>query len=144
FVRYMKVLPALAEDFDVIIPSLPGFGFTGATAIPAHQPTRHAARILHALMTGALGYPRFAVAGGDGGSVLAQILAIDHLESVTGIHLTDLGWHATSVDPSKLSRPEKKYLEAAKKAFLADGAYAMVQSTRPRSLAASLIDSPVG
>ena len=43
-----------------------------------------------------------------------------------------------------MSRPEKKYLEAAKKAFMADGAYAMVQATRPRSLAAGLLDSPLG
>lgn len=143
FMRYLKVLE-LAQDFDLIVPSLPGFGFTGPVAMPATEPTRHSAKILFALMTGVLGYRRFAIAGGDGGSVLAQILAIDHPEAVVGIHLTDLGWHATSLDPGKVSRPEKKYLEAAKKAFMADGAYAMVQATRPRSLAAGLLDSPVG
>lgn len=81
--------------------------------------------------------------GGDGGSVIAQILAIDHPESVVGIHLTDLGWHVSNVDPSTLTKPEQKYLEASTKHFMADGAYAMVQTTRPRSLAPALNDSPV-
>jgi microsomal epoxide hydrolase len=95
-------------------------------------------------MTEVLGYERFAVAGGDGGSVLAQILAIDYPESVIGIHLTDLGWHIANTDPASLSRAEHKYLESASKRFMTDGAYAMVQTTRPRSLAAALSDSPVG
>jgi pimeloyl-ACP methyl ester carboxylesterase len=129
YLRYLKVLPQLAEHFDLVIPSLPGFAFTGPVSLSAEQPTRHSAKILFALMTDVLRYPRFGVAGGDGGSVLAQILAIDHPESVVGIHLTDLGWHAAGVDPRKLTRSEKKYLEAAKKSFMTDGAYAMVQAT---------------
>jgi pimeloyl-ACP methyl ester carboxylesterase len=100
--------------------------------------------LLWQLMTEVLGYEQFAVAGGDGGSVLAQILAIDHPESVVGIHLTDLGWHVGNVDPSSLSSAEKKHLEASKKLFMADGAYAMLQATRPRSLAPGLNDSPAG
>jgi len=76
--------------------------------------------------------------------VIAQILAIDYPESVLAIHLTDLGWHATNVDPSSLPKTDRKYVEAAKKRFLADGAYAMVQMTRPHSLAAALTDSPIG
>jgi len=95
-------------------------------------------------MTDVLGYSRFGVVGGDGGSVLAQILAIDHPDAIAAIHLTDLGWHVYDVDPSSLSSPEQKYLEHAKKRFLADMAYAMVQNTRPRSLATALNDSPVG
>lgn len=84
-------------------------------------------------MTEVLGYQRFAVAGGDGGSALAQILAIDRPESVVGIHLTDLGWHTANVDPTTLSKAERAYLVAGKKVFMADMAYAMVQATRPRA-----------
>ena len=91
-----------------------------------------------------LGYERFAIAGGDGGSVLAQVIALDHPESVVGIHLTDLGWHVANTDPAALSRPEQRYLASSKERFMADGGYAMVQATRPRSLAAALDDSPVG
>ena len=155
FFRFHKVLGPFsdperfggdAEDsFDVVVPSLPGFPLTTVTELGAReQPMRHSARLVWRLMTEVLGYRRFAVAGGDGGSVLGQLLAIDHPESVIGLHLTDLGWHATERDPSSLTGPEQRYLAAAKKHFMADGAYATVQSTRPRSLAVGLNDSPVG
>jgi len=145
FYRYYKVIPLLTHaGFDVVVPSLPGFVFSGSVELPAEQPNRHSAELLWKLMTETLGYRRFAVAGGDGGSVLAQILAIDHPDSIIGIHVTDLGWHVSNVDPSTLSRAEHKYIEAGKKTFLADGAYAMVQATRPCSLAPALTDSPVG
>ncbi|HEY1533806.1 MAG TPA: epoxide hydrolase [Polyangiaceae bacterium] len=155
FFRYHKVIsrfsdPARAggspsDSFDVVVPSLPGFPFTSAVERRAgDQPMRHSAQLLWRLMTEQLGYARFAVAGGDGGSALAQILAIDHPEAVVGIHLTDLGWRAPNADPASLSKTEQKYLAASKKHFIADGAYAMVQMTRPRSLAAGLNDSPVG
>jgi pimeloyl-ACP methyl ester carboxylesterase len=155
FYRYHKVIPMLAaperyggdaaDAFELVVPSLPGFGFTGPVRRPsAEQPTRQSAELLWRLMTEVLGHERFAVAGGDGGSALAQILAIDHPDSVIGIHLTDLGWHVANVDASKLPKKEQKYLEAGKKRFMQDGAYAMVQATRPRSLAPALNDSPVG
>ncbi|HEV7557609.1 MAG TPA: hypothetical protein VGO00_19225, partial [Kofleriaceae bacterium] len=123
---------------------LPGFAFSGSVRLPAEQPNRHSAERLWRLMTETLGYRRFAVAGGDGGGVLAQLIAIDHPDSVIGVHLTDLGWHVTNVDPSTCSRAEHKYIETTKKSFAADGAYAMLQATRPRSLAPGLSDSPIG
>jgi pimeloyl-ACP methyl ester carboxylesterase len=155
FYRYYKVIPRLtapanyggdpASGCDVVVPSLPGFGFTGAVPHAAsEQPTRQSAELLFRLMTEVLGYRRFGVVGGDGGSVLAQILAIDHPDAVVGIHLTDLGWHTAGADPAKLSKEEQKYLEVGKKAFMADGAYAMVHSSKPQSLAPALCDSPAG
>jgi pimeloyl-ACP methyl ester carboxylesterase len=155
FYRFHKVIPAFTDptiiggdpddSFDVVIPSLPGFPFTGRVERASHdQPTRHSAQLVWQLMTEVLGYETFAVAGGDGGSVIAQILAIDHPGSVIGVHLTDLGWHVANTDPSSLTKPEQKYLEASRKHSMADGAYAMVNLTKPRSLAVSLNDSPVG
>jgi pimeloyl-ACP methyl ester carboxylesterase len=156
FYRFHKVIPAFCDPaggdrggdpgdaFDVVVPSLPGFAFTGPLPLGPHQPTRQSAELLWRLMTEVLGYQRFAVAGGDGGSALAQILAIDHPDSVVGIHLTDLGWHVANVDPAPLPRAVRKYLQALKKRFLADGAYAMVQMTYPRTLAPALTDSPAG
>jgi pimeloyl-ACP methyl ester carboxylesterase len=155
FYRFHKVIPTFSDPagaggdatdaFDVVVPSLPGFPFTGRVEHPSHdRVTRHSAQLVWQLMTDVLGYDRFAVAGGDGGSVIAQILAIEHPEAVVGIHLTDLGWHVSNVDPSTLTKPEQKYLESSKKGFMADGAYAMVQTTRPRSLAPALVDSPIG
>ena len=145
FYRFHKAIPLLINaGFDVVVPSLPGFAFSGSVELPVQQPNRHSAELLWKLMTETLGYRRFAVAGGDGGGVLAQLLAIDHPDSIIGVHLTDLGWHVSNVDPSTLSRAEHRYLEASKKTFAADGAYAMVQSTRPCSLAPALSDSPIG
>ena len=145
FFRFHKVIPLLQDSFDLVVPSLPGFPLTGPLrGAGREQPTRQSAELLWRLMADVLGSSRFGVVGGDGGSVLAQILAIDHPDGITAIHLTDLGWHVYDVDPSSLSRAERKYLEGAKKRFLSDMAYAMVQNTRPRSLAAALNDSPVG
>jgi pimeloyl-ACP methyl ester carboxylesterase len=153
FYRYHKVIPTLSaltggdpgDAFDVVVPSLPGFPLTGPLRyLPREQPTRHAAHLIWKLMTNVLGFDRFAVAGGDGGGVIAQILAIDHPESVIGIHLTDLGWHAMQADPAPLSRPEQKYLADVNQQFMSDGAYARIQATRPRSLAPGLSDSPAG
>jgi len=158
FFRFHKVIARLSNPdaqfgdgvgdgaaFDVVVPSLPGFGFTGPVALGPEQPARRSAELLWRLMTEVLGYRRFVVAGGDTGSVLAQILAIDHPDAVVAIHLTDIGWHATlGLDPSSLSRPERRYVEDSRKAFQADGAYAMLQTTRPGALATALSDSPIG
>jgi pimeloyl-ACP methyl ester carboxylesterase len=155
FYRFYKVIPILSDParhggdlsdaFDLVVPSLPGFGFSGPARRPSpEQPLRQDAQVLWRLMTEVLGYDHFAVAGGDGGSPLAQLLAIEHPESVIGIHLTDLGWQAGNVDPSTLTKPEQKYLDGGKKSFMGDGAYAMLQATKPQSLAPALNDSPVG
>ena len=155
FLRFCKLIPMLTDpgrfggdpdgSFDVIVPSLPGFGFTDLPADHPHtQVVRHDARLLHTLMTETLGYQRFGVVGGDGGSALAQVLAIDFPGSICGIYLTDLGWHVFKADPSALSRKEQRYLAASQKAFMKQGAYAMLQATKPQTLAYSLNDSPAG
>jgi pimeloyl-ACP methyl ester carboxylesterase len=151
FVRYHKVVPLLAnpggaaaDACDVVVPSLPGFAFTGPVELPSIRAARHSAAVLHHLMTEVLGYERFAVAGGDIGSVLAQILAIDHPQNILGIHLTDLGWHVSHIDPSAVTKPEQRYLEAVKKYLAADEADGTVLPSRQRNLAAVLNDSPIG
>jgi pimeloyl-ACP methyl ester carboxylesterase len=94
-------------------------------------------------MTGVLGYPQFIVAGGDGGSAIAQSMAMQFPGSVIAVHLTDIGWHAAA-DDKALSDIERKYVEAVKRRFMEDGAYAAVQASQPRALAAALNDSPAG
>ena len=154
FYRYHKVVPALSDpsafggdasdSFDVVVPSLPGFAFTTARSGNHEQPLRHAAAVVWQLMTETLGYQKFAVAGGDIGRSVAQLIAIDHPESVIAVHLTDLGSRVSQLDASTLTKQEQKYLETLQKTAGADGAYEAVQSTRPHSLAAALNDSPVG
>lgn len=145
FYRWHKLIPLLTDHFDVVAPSLPGFGFTKSPAdIPQDQPLRHHASLLFRLMTEVLGYDNFVIAGGDGGSPLAQVMAIDHPGPVSAIYLTDLGWNSSSIDPTTLSPTEKHYLEKVKKLFMKQSAYVMLQSTKPQTLAYSLNDSPVG
>jgi pimeloyl-ACP methyl ester carboxylesterase len=155
FFRYHKVIVPFSDPaacggqevdaFDVVVPSLPGFGFTGPISGPGRsKANRYSAQLIWRLMTEGLGYPRFAVAGGDGGSVIAQILAIDHPDAVIGIHLTDLGWQALDIDAASASKAEQKFLAASQKRAMSDGAYALVQMSQPRSLAAGLNDSPAG
>jgi pimeloyl-ACP methyl ester carboxylesterase len=70
-------------------------------------------------------------------------MAIQFPESILAVHLTDIGWHANAPE-EELTGIERKYQEAARRRFMEDGAYAAVQSTQPRALAASLNDSPAG
>ena len=151
FLRYRKAIPMLlgahddyADDLscDVVVPSLPGFAFTGQIGPPENIPSiKSTARLLHRLMTDVLGYEQFLVAGGDGGSALAQSMAIQFPEAVIGIHLTDIGWHDHG---DRLTDLEQKYVAAVKRRFMEDGAYAAVHMSQPRALAAALNDSPAG
>jgi pimeloyl-ACP methyl ester carboxylesterase len=153
FLRYRRTIPHLigasdsidsATTFDVVVPSLPGFAFTGLVGDASEIPSvRYSARLLHRLMTEVLGYERFIVSGGDGGSAIAQSMALQFPSSIIGVHLTDIGWHDHG-DEAALSNIEKEYLRVVKRRFMEDGAYAAVHMSQPRALAASLNDSPAG
>jgi microsomal epoxide hydrolase len=95
-------------------------------------------------MTSALGYPRFGAVGGDGGSVLAQLLGVHHPESLLGIHLTDLGFARAFAQLHDLSEAEQRYFAEMQATTMYEGAYAMIQGTKPQTLAYGLNDSPVG
>ncbi len=156
FYRMHKIIPLLtdpasfggnpADSFDVIVPSLPGFGFSdylrerGATSI-------RTAELLMQLMTDVLGYKHFAAAGGDIGSRVTRLLALAHPESLIGIHLTDVGFPSEIAFPPDLSNPsaaQQQFLGSVQRWFIQEGAYAMLQSTKPQTLAYGLNDSPVG
>ena len=154
FYRMHKIIPMLtdpasyggdlADSFDVIVPSIPGFGFSDRPRERGWTVVR-TAELWAKLMTDVLGYQRYAAAGGDGGSPISQLLALKHPESVVGIHLTDIGFQSImSVDPSSLSEAEQQYLGAGQQRFFQEGGYIMIQSTKPQTLAYGLNDSPVG
>jgi pimeloyl-ACP methyl ester carboxylesterase len=156
FYRMYKIIPLLtdparygggpADSFDVIVPSLPGFGFSDRPNAVGMRSTR-AAELLAQLMTDVLGYKRFAAAGGDIGSRVARLLALAHPESLVGIHLTDVGFPGEIAFPPDLSNPsaaEQQFLGSVQGWFMQEGAYALLQSTKPQTLAYGLNDSPVG
>ena len=154
FYRFYKLIPMLtdparfggdaADSFDVIVPSLPGFGFTD-------KPSKRgfgigaSAELLHRLMTAELGYSEYFAHGGDGGSAISQYLAINHPEAVKAIHLTDIGWGGGDwIDQSTLSEAEQGFLQQMNWWFFTEGAYAMMHMSKPQTLAYGLNDSPMG
>jgi pimeloyl-ACP methyl ester carboxylesterase len=148
FYRFYKIIPMLtdpekydgkAEDsFDVIVPSLPGFGFSD-------RPETDVSTLLARLMTEVLGYSRFAAHGGDVGSGLTETLAINHAASLVGIHLMDIPYtHLFTISPEGLSDAEKKYLETGQAWQMTEGGYAMIQASKPQTLSYGLNDSPTG
>ena len=152
FYRMHKIIPMLtdparfggdpANSFDVIVPSLPGFGFSD---IPQQRITLdRTAELWARLMTDVLGYKRFGAAGGDFGSPITQLLALAHPESLVGIHVTDIGFYNLYNQQSDLSEAEQRFLGAQQGWFFREGAYAMLQATKPQTLAYGLHDSPVG
>lgn len=147
FYRFHKVISLLtdpeahggnAEDaFDLVIPSIPGFGFSAHTALPSSA----VADLFAKLMT-ELGYERFAAAGGDVGSVVTLALSRQHPERLIGIHLTDAGYPTGQEE--NLSKDEQKFTGFIQDWWFSEGAYAMLHSTKPQSIAFGLNDSPVG
>ncbi len=154
FYRMHKIIPMLtdpqsfggnaADSFDVIVPSIPGFGFSDPVRKPGAT-VKQTAELWASLMRDVLGYQHYVAAGGDWGSPISQLLALNHSASVIGIHLTDLGFQATmNLDPASLTPVEQEYLRARQQKSSQESGYVMIQSTKPQTLSYGLSDSPVG
>lgn len=152
FVEMLPLVPLLTDpvahgidgpSFDVVIPSLPGYGFserplrTGVT-------TRYTAGLWHRLMRG-LGYRRYGAYGTDWGTSVTTFMALDDPEAMIGIHLSNL---EDPPEPGPGSRPlsdaERSYLEDMRRWDEAERGYSLVQSTKPQTVAYGLNDSPAG
>lgn len=153
FFQMYKILPLLtdparyggdtADAFDVIVPSLPGYGFSDRPR-ERGMDTQRIADMWARLMTDVLGYPRFAAAGGDLGGRVTRLLAAAHPEPLIGIHLTDVGYPSGGFNQPDLTDAEKRYAQDVERWSQTEGAYAMEHSTKPQTLAYGLNDSPVG
>ncbi|MBD2891338.1 hypothetical protein amrb99_02410 [Actinomadura sp. RB99] len=131
-----------ADAFHLVAPSLPGFGFSGPTR-EAGWNLRRVARAWAELMR-RLGYDRYGAQGGDTGSLVSPELGRVAPENVIGVHVNgSLGFPTFAPD-------ETEGLTEAERARLAvytdqdRSGYAMIQSTRPQTLAFGLHDSPAG
>lgn len=144
FLRYAKVFPLLS-DYDLVVPSLPGFAFS---SLPPKGFLNNAevAEIWHKLMTEVLGYKEYAASGGDMGRGVTCYLATYYPNEVKGIHLTDVGLikEILNKEDDELSQEELLYKHKANKWLQMEGAYINIHSTKPQTLAYSLSDSPVG
>lgn len=157
FYRFHKIIPLLTDpesvggspddSFDVIVPSLPGFGFSDRPHFAGGMKSLRAASLLSKLMTEELGYQRYAVGGGDVGGRVARLLALAHPEQILGIHLTDIGFPQEIAFPPEVPNPspaEGRFLGSVGVWFFQEGAYAALQTTKPQTISYALSDSPVG
>jgi pimeloyl-ACP methyl ester carboxylesterase len=143
FAEMLPLVDRLAEHFDLVVPSLPGYGFSSRPA-QVGVDRAYVARLWHRLMQG-LGYERYGAHGGDFGAGVATYLALTDPSRMTGIHLS-----TPEVSPylgpgsAPLSPLEKAYLEHLDQWDETERGYSAIQSTRPQSLGYGLADSPVG
>ncbi|EEA02615.1 Epoxide hydrolase domain protein [Burkholderia sp. H160] len=129
-----------AEDaFDLVIPSLPGFGFSGKPDGPLGQ--RATAQLWNRLMTEELGYSHYLAQGGDFGAVVTSWLGVDHAESVKAIHLNMMALRSSA--PAQ-NEAEQRWMETAQIAQMRYSGYAAVQMSKPQSLVWATADNPLG
>lgn len=128
-----------ADAFDVVVPSLPGFGFSSKPARPFGQ--RGTARLFNALMTEVLGYDQYLAQGGDWGSLITSWLGFDHGDHAKAIHLNMLGFR-----PKGGPQGEAETAWAAHSAMAQQmlGAYLPLQVSKPQSVAWLGAGNPVG
>ncbi|UII32568.1 epoxide hydrolase [Fulvivirga ulvae] len=146
FYRFLKIIPLLTnptaggQAFDLVIPSIPGFGFSQQTALNSDK----TAELFNKLMTDVLGYNNYFAAGGDMGTLITKSLAVQFPERVKAIHLTDVGYPNGSEDWSTMTAAEQQFGQQIQQWFFTEGAFNMIQSTKPQTLGYGLNDSPVG
>jgi pimeloyl-ACP methyl ester carboxylesterase len=130
-----------APAFDLVIPSLPGYGFSER---PTQASYRTVARMWHELMSG-LGYERYGAGGGDFGAGVATYMAIENPGPIIGIHLTTMElWPPTGEGTRPLTEAESAYVAQVRQWDEVERGYSAVQSTRPQTLGYALNDSPAG
>jgi microsomal epoxide hydrolase len=127
------------DAFDVIAPSLPGFGFSGRPPCPVGP--RKMADIFNNLMTKKLGYKNYLAQGGDWGGAITTWLAYDHSKTCNAIHINIF----TMRHPNGSQTKEEKDWETkfVKDQIMQDG-YRTQQATKPQTLSYGMMDSPVG
>lgn len=150
FCEYLNLIPLLtdpgshggdpADAFSVVVPSLPGFGFSAAPP-PGGLTADAVAALWHKLMTDALDYPRYVAHGSDLGAGVTVRLARAHPEAVAGIHLATPG---LPTPPRPWTAAETAHVEEVVRWTAEEGGYAHQQATKPSTLGAALQDSPPG
>ena len=127
------------DAFDVIVPSLPGYGFSGRPSRPIGP--RIMASIFNSLMTKILGYKKYIAQGGDFGGTIATWLAYDFPTNLLGIHINIL----ITRQPDGPQTPEEKdWQERFKVEQRIEDGYRTQQATKPQTLSYAMMDSPVG
>lgn len=144
FVEYVGLIDELtAGGFDVVVPSLPGFAFSG----PTHERGWNAERTAAAWgeLMRRLGYDRYGVHGNDAGAIVAPIQGRLSREHVIGVHVTQI-FSFPNGDPGEMegiSPADLEYLQFLQ-SFVSHAVHDKVQEEQPQTIAHALADSPAG
>ena len=154
FAEMLEIIPLLtdpaahgfdaADSFDVVVPSLPGFGFSDRPTNGGMNAQRVADTWVELMQ--ALGYDRFGAQGGDLGAGVSTALGLRHSERLIGIHLNFIpgSYRPHIAADTALTPAEQQFAVAAAQWYDRNGAYAHLQGTRPQTPAFALNDSPAG
>lgn len=149
FVEMQRVIPLLTTpdetglSFDVVIPSMPGYGFS---SYHAHGPINLCTigDMYHSLMM-QLGYSKYYVQGGDWGAHVAIWMARNYPDSVLGYHINFIpGSYTPQISTQPMSEEEMTFLQKKATWYADGGGYDLIQITRPLTIATALNDSPAG
>ncbi len=155
FFEMYKIIPLLtdpernggdpADAFDVVAPSMPGYGFSDHAVEPGMD-VLSVGDVIAKLMKDGLGYQRFGAQGGDWGASVTAKLGFSYPDNVIGIHTTSVVRPTPYLGPAsrELTEAEKELLKQREKWLAAEGGYSHIQGTKPQTLAYGLNDSPAG
>lgn len=148
FLEMFKLIPLLTENndmsFDLVIPSMPGYGFSQKIIQPGCN-VSFIADLWHKLMI-ELGYDKYGVQGGDFGAGVSTSLAMKYPDHVTGLHLNYIPGNYVPVlaENEEFTKEENDYLDSEEEWYSREGGYSLEQNTKPLTLAYGLNDSPMG
>jgi len=137
-----------APAFDLVIPSLPGFGFSGPATEPGWNSRRIAAAFAELMHR--LGYERYGAQGGDFGAFVAPDLGRVDAEHLVGVHVNaaTMGFvpfgDIPEAELATFTPTEKERLQRMQNYLTEGNGYFQIQSTRPQTLSYGLTDSPAG
>jgi epoxide hydrolase len=150
-VEFMEIIGPLTDPgahggdpgdaFDLVVPSIPGFGFSGPTRSPGWNVPR-VARAWGELMR-RLGYERYGAQGGDWGSGISRELGILFPEQLIGVHLNTLSPYFSG-DLDELDAQDRARVERLRQFRRTGSGYGAIQATRPQTVGYGLTDSPAG
>ncbi|MET0370663.1 MAG: epoxide hydrolase family protein [Sphingobium sp.] len=127
------------DAFDIVLPSLPGYGYSAKPARPIGPKT--VAGMWHRLMTEVLGYPYYLAQGGDWGSIVTSIMGLDAPQGLRAIHLNMSGLRS---EAAAQTAEEAEWMTRNAAALAEKGAYARLNATKPMSLAWLAAGNPLG
>ncbi|MEO1495364.1 MAG: epoxide hydrolase family protein [Pseudomonadota bacterium] len=148
FVQMLDIIPLLndpeeGQAFHVVVPSLPGYGFSEIPTDPGMSPVAMAP-LMHRLMTEGLEYDRYGIRSSDLGAGVASSMALNFPDAIIGSHTGGTNPYLQQPLPEDLSEEEQTFVKNAQNWTFTEMAYAFLHSSKPQTISYALNDSPAG